>query len=64
MATSPALVTSKEMKAAGAVFAAAFCPEQPSLYAYGGSLGELLVWNVLASPAVAEKYGKALAQGA
>lgn len=46
----------------GALFAAAFCPEQPTLYAVGGAKGEVVVWDVLSSGAVLDKFGKQFAQ--
>lgn len=46
----------------GALFAAAFCPEQPSYYAVGGAKGEVVVWDILSCSAVAEKYGLILGQ--
>lgn len=58
----PSLVAAQEFKV-GALFSAAFCPEQPALFALGGSKGELVVWDVLTSPSVAAKYGRDLAAG-
>ncbi len=57
----PSLVASQDMKI-GALFAAAFCQEQPNLYAVGGAKGEVVVWDVLSSNSVAEKFGKQFAQ--
>ena len=53
----PSLVATQDLKI-GALFAAAFCPEQPSLYAVGGSKGEVIVWDVLSSSKVLEKFGR------
>ena len=46
----------------GALFAAAFCQEQPSYYAVGGAKGEVVVWDILSCAAVVEKYGPALSR--
>ena len=56
----PGLVASQDLKV-GAVFAAAFCPEQPALLAVGGAKGEMVVWDVLTNPALAAKFGRQLA---
>ena len=59
----PSLVATQDMKI-GALFAAAFCQEQPSLYAVGGAKGEVVVWDVLSSSAVVENFGRQFAQQA
>ena len=61
MRDKPSLVATQDMKI-GALFAAAFCPEQPTLYAVGGAKGEVVVWDVLSSGAVLDKFGKQFAQ--
>jgi periodic tryptophan protein 1 len=57
----PSLVASQDLKI-GALFAASFCAEQPSFYAAGGAKGEVIVWDILSSNAVVERYGKDLGQ--
>ena len=55
----PSLVASQDLKV-GALFAASFCAEQPSFYAAGGAKGEVVVWDILSSAAVLERYGQEL----
>jgi len=57
----PSLVASQDLKV-GALFAASFCAEQPSFYAAGGAKGEVVVWDILSSAAVVERYGRELGQ--
>ena len=59
----PSLVASQELNI-GALFAASFCPESPSLYACGGAKGEITVWDILTSSAVLDKFGNQIAHHA
>lgn len=56
VSTTPSLIASRDMKI-GALFSAAFCSEKPRYYAMGGSKGEVVVWDVLSSAGIAEKFG-------
>ncbi len=53
----PKLLAAKDLKA-GAIFAAAFCPESPFLLAAGGAKGKMVVWDTLQQPGIAAKYGR------
>ena len=54
----PSLVTSQNINA-GAIFSASFCgPDAPFLVAAAGDKGEVVVWDILASPAVAKAYAR------
>ena len=53
----PKLLAAKDLKA-GAIFAAAFCPESPFLLAAGGAKGKMVVWDTLQQPGIAAKYGQ------
>ena len=61
VAGTPSLIAAQDLKE-GALFAASFCPEQPSLFAAGGAKGSVVVWDILTSSAVASRYGKELVQ--
>ncbi|GAQ88972.1 hypothetical protein KFL_004750010 [Klebsormidium nitens] len=51
----PAMLASKNPKV-GAVFSVSFCKDAPHLLANGGSKGELNVWGVLDTAAVARRF--------
>ena len=57
----PSLVAAQDMKV-GAAFTAAFCQEAPWLLAAGGAAGTVVVWDVLTSAPVANRYGKQFAR--
>lgn len=58
MAPTPSLVSSKDVKAVGSVFAGSFDVNYPHLMAFGGDKGKLAIWDIREDAKCRAKYGE------
>jgi periodic tryptophan protein 1 len=55
----PRMVVSREMDV-GRIFAATFCPDQPSMVAISGTKGSVALWNLSAINGVVKAFGSVM----